>query len=308
MGIITYPKSERFDSIPWLSFLNRINDGTDGSLLVSSNLTKVSDIYRHRNITVNNGQTLSPSGEWIVLLSKEDVIINGTITASGKGKSGGSGGKAGNPVTPPSIGGNGVGNVGTGGGGGGGGSGQYESINRGGEASVGGGSHSLLGGTAGSGGASHSGSGGSAGTSGGAGQNALNFDRLDYTSFESLTSFVGAGGGGGGGAGYGGSSIVIGASGGAGGGGIIIVTDQSITGTGAIRADGMKGEDGTSGTSNGGAGGGGGGGGGFILLVAKSIQVPVITASGGAGGIGGTGYKNGGSGGAGGNGMVWKLI
>jgi hypothetical protein len=288
MGILTFPPAKGAASYPsWVGFLDALNDGAGGDYYPGSNTTNASDIYRCRNINIPAGVVSAQHGEWIIFLATEDIVIDGTLTASGKGKAAGT-----------------TTNGGAGGGGGGGG---YTSR------------HSDGDGYAGSGGAtsyaqptqSPGGVGGVStdrnGRPGTGGSNAVNFGLFPYDQLTTVLATVGAGGGRGGSVRDGSN----GGAGGAGGGNIVIMTRGSIRGSGAIRADGLAGANSgnVSAYDFGAGGGGGGGGGGSVILVAKSITLPTITANGGAGGVSGTGSQYiGGTGGAGGNGMVVKMI
>lgn len=108
----------------------------------------------------------------------------------------------------------------------------------------------------------------------------------------------------GGGGGAGNENDGAGGPGGA-GGGIIYIVANSVTGTGAIRANGAAGGPTTGGGND---GPGGGGGGGTIVVVAPSVaSTVVLQANGGAGGdqhIVGFGDEAEGPGGGGGGGFI----
>jgi hypothetical protein len=288
MGILTFPPAKGAASYPsWIGFLDALNDGSGGDYTPSTNATVISDIYRCRSINIPAGVVSAQQGEWVIYLATEDIVIDGTLTASGKGKVAGT-----------------TTNGGAGGGGGGGG---YTTRHSDGDGTAGSGGYGSYAQPALSPGGSKGISGNRNGGVGTAGGNAVNFGLFPYDQLTTVLATVGAGGGGGGGVRDGSSGGI----GGAGGGNIVIMTRGSIRGSGAIRADGLAGANSgnVSAYDFGAGGGGGGGGGGSVILVAKSITLPTITANGGAGGVSGTGSQYiGGTGGAGGNGMVVKMI
>jgi hypothetical protein len=309
--------------------------GSDGTVTISTNTCLTQNKY-YQNLTIDAGVTLTGTTSPLVVSVAGTLTVNGTLTMSCKGGSGGAvgggtGGNAINLVQPP--GGAGASNVGTGGaagapnnggggtatgngaGGGGGGGGKFGPSRNGG---------------AGQGGSSANTAGGAGGSTGSA-----------FTDYESVLIFlsspsnvVGAGGGGGangagggsgggswsgsnpGGSGSGGQ----GGSGGGGGGTLVVAARKIIVGScGVISSDGGIGGTGTSGnpgnpggTCKAGGGGGGGGGGGsgggggngglLFLAYAKLTNngtISVVAGTGGSGGGGGSG----GSGGTGNNGQ-----
>jgi hypothetical protein len=284
MGILTFPQPKEAAAYPsWMGFLNALNDGSGGDYNPTTNYELRSDIHRLRDIYIPAGTVSTQSGEWCIILATGDVVVDGTISASGKGKA------------------NNVGTTTNGGAGGGGGGTNYyynDGDQNGSSGSTGGGSYAGAGGTSGAGGAYGNGTSEARwGKPGGNGVNSHAFGKFPYDTLEAVTATVGAGGG---------SATNVG---GAGGGNIIIMSRGSIRGSGAIRADGIAGINGANTTFQRNQSGSGGGGGGSLILIAKSITVPIITANGGAGGIAGTGgaYPAG-NGGNGGNGMVVKMI
>ncbi len=110
------------------------------------------------------------------------------------------------------------------------------------------------------------------------------------------TLFAGSGGGGGG------HDQESGSPGDGGpGGGIILIFATEISGGGEVVA---RGAEGVSGCCGGEQGGGGGGAGGSVRLVAPTIEVAAVRASGGAGGSASNGSWPS-TGGSGGDGRIW---
>lgn len=273
MGIQTFPLSGK--GLPqWLSYLDALNDGSDGNSTVSSNTTLTSGIYRYDTLTVNSGITLTASGTYLILLAKTKITINGLISQSGKGVAGGSSGAVGNNGSL------------MGGSGGGGGGGSVSSTAYSGF--VGGSCDGIVGGYGGS----------NTPAPGNNYETVYRGGRMP-SDFRSLLTIYGAGGGG---AGFGGD--------GGAGGGLLILMAPIIDGTGAARADGANGVT-VVGVSGEGHGGGGGGGGGVVVCITKSGQllIPTVTANGGSGGLGysNTALDSNRNGGTGGNGVVTKL-
>lgn len=252
-----HAKLKGIKSIGW-PYFDLFGDGSDGDYSPASNATLTKHLYRFRNVNIPNGVTIStlPFG---VIIFAQTVNIDGLLTASGKGASGGDSttAKAGNP-------------------------GQSCDSYLGG-AGGGGGYPSIADTSGGRGGSTRLANGGGSKQPG---QNG-NFCLLPQLNLFDFT--CGAGGGSGGG-----SGSKQGGAGGAGGGAIIIECNQ-LTGGGAIRAEGIAGGS-SPGAYNGGGGGGGGGGG--IIIIASTISVATISASGGAGGTG-SGNAQGGAGGSG---------
>lgn len=295
----------------WLAELDIMNDGRDGGFNPTSNYVLGSGIYRFSSLNIPAGVTVTPSGNYVVILVDGPAVIDGLLSASGKGGWGGAEaqyeryrtGKGGGAGGGFGAGGGGAGWSGPnntttsafgGGGGGAGGNGQdgvtetydgddqYSHHGNG-----GGGVAGVLGGAGGgrgamyqwypAGGVLDSTAGGSVWIS------------STYTFLECFRST--AGGGGGGGCVY---QPVSGASAGAGGagGGSILIIARNISGSGAIRADGVNGGNGVYTNAQWGSPGGGGGGGGAVIAVANTITIPTITANGGAPGTTTPGSNN----------------
>lgn len=281
-------------------------DGVDGNVTISvnSSIPYADKVMRYNTLTINQGVTLSPhaSDKGMIICVKGKLTVNGLISASGKGATGGAQ-QTGNNFT---------GNNGTDGGyiagSGGRGGGAYESA------------YGLR--------------------NGGNGGNTIASGATTYVSgYNGATGLIGQysptvlGGtslaniirqtfGAGGGAGAGKvceSGNVTGGAGGIGGGYIYIEADEiEISVTGAIRADGTNGGNGTVNScpiDSGGqyrcaAGGGAGGAGGLIILRAKKIiKSGVVSAAGGTGGNGAQAAQGqGGNGGIGGAGLIWEVL
>ncbi|MCX8074057.1 MAG: hypothetical protein N2749_00520 [Clostridia bacterium] len=100
-----------------ISLFEALNDGYDGDFNPGSNIN-LAGIYRFNSINIPTGVTIGSSLSYLILISRNPVIVNGAITVSGMG------GYGGVPVTVSKIGnagGNGYGAGGQGGGGGWGG-------------------------------------------------------------------------------------------------------------------------------------------------------------------------------------------
>lgn len=238
-------------------------DGSDGSVTISSNTTLTRNMF-YENLTVNSGVVLETAGFgiWVRTL----LTLNGEISNSASGSSG---------ALPSTL----VDRMGVGGSNGGTGSGGGGAA---GSALPGGATR--YGGAGGAGGAGAGGAGGAAGSSTAAADGLLRFGVwAPNTSIMNGGTRIGGGTGGGSG---GPASSAAGGNGG-GGGGISAVKARRVEGTGAIRANGAAGANGT----NPNTGGGGGGGGGASLLETGSTSHSItIEANGGAGGTGnGTG-------------------
>ncbi|MTV50764.1 hypothetical protein GJ688_17675 [Heliobacillus mobilis] len=249
-----------------------LNDGTDGAMTHSSTTTVESGVYRLSSLSINSGVTIFPTSSFLCFLVQGTATINGTISASGKGSAGGV-----NPQSTNANGTNGLDGYGACGAGGDGGN--FSTFTKG----LGGNTDVL---------------------SGVPGSNCTKWGRFGGD-VRQLLSFQGGGGGSGACTVYSSGSSRGGTGGN--GGGVILILADTITGTGAIRADGTAGANGySSGNyagSNGG-GGGGGGGGGSIILIGKTISVPTLSANGGSAGTssGGTTVA-----GAGGNGSIIRI-
>ena len=250
-------------------------DGSLGDVVISSNTTLGEfSIYQYDNLTINSGITLT--AHRAIILVKDALTVNGLISATGKGGSGGA--KGDSTGVSGATGGNGGAGGGFGAGGGAGGGGTKDGGN--------GGSSAFR-----TGGVGDSNSGNA-----GQGYSPQYAGMLDIPNL-----LLSVGGGGGGGAG--GSSASYGGGNGGAGGGLIIIQAKNIVinSGGAIRADGVDGAN-TTGT---GTGGGGGGGGGLILLQGQISNAGTISSTGGVPGTGGA-YD----GGAGGDGAIilWEAI
>lgn len=251
----------------WLAEFDILNDGADGAFTPSSSRTLSSGLYRFSSLNIPAGVTVTPSGTYLVILVNGVANIEGTLSASGKGSAGGTYdfiAKSGGVA-----------------GGAGGGGGYHPSYNTGSAGAPGNVEGNIAGGVRGS--------------PGGAGSS-TNAAWIDfYDAFNNYPLFAGGGGG------RGGGSLNANYPNGGAGGGVIIVVAKSITGLGAIRADGLAGANGVGASS-----GAGGGGGGLAVAVAHSMSGLVVTANGGAGGLpDGSGTV---AGGAGGNGFALKIV
>ncbi|GMV41326.1 MAG: hypothetical protein AMXMBFR64_30420 [Myxococcales bacterium] len=281
--------------------------GNDGAYDATSSTTLAGGTYNFSSFRIRPGVTVTVTGGTpLIVLSKGDVLIEGTLNL--KGGDGGVGPSGNSP--------GGAGGAGGGGGGGAGGvGGVYTSTYMNGSpgsGGAGGGSgggvqarDDVIGGGGGGGGFASTGATASAGyccTSrcgseisipGGAGGSS-------YGAAPMTQLLAGSGGGGGG---YGGADNGCGGGGG-GGGGAVKIVGATIKVTGTIDARGGKGGDAQSGADG---GGGGGGSGGSIWLRAASVQVTgSALATGGGGGtttVGGS-CGIGGTGGAGSAGRV----
>lgn len=271
MSLIHNPSISEINIPTWLAQLQFMNDGTDGAYnpLVNESLDSTK-IYRFSSVNIPNGVTITPTSRNIIILCKGDVNIDGLLSASAKGATGGGGqnlGTSGQGL--PGTAGNGYAGVG----GSGGACGYSNTNGKGGNTAI------------------TAPSGPSANGIGVTGTNAyLMSTLLDFNNF---IGYYGSGGGSG--------SIYSAGQTAAGGigGGCIFILCNNLLGTGAIRCDGTNG--GNSFTS-GESGGSGGGGGGFIYTISKNT--PTITRS-VNGGNGGNGYgANGKVGGVGGNGLI----
>ncbi|NOZ00384.1 MAG: fibronectin type III domain-containing protein, partial [Deltaproteobacteria bacterium] len=294
----------------------------DGADWTPSNGEEIGGI--HKNIgtfMVSKGTTVfvagynGASGGRLEIYAK-DILIEGTLSAEGKGFGAGGGAGGGGAGDDDGNGGTGLG--GGGGPGSAGGNAGASGVNGGDTAGSGG-----KGGVGGSGGGKYGGSGGaggnggawrksgSPGTNGAKGGYAASQGQGDGTTDESLE--MGSGGGGGGGGGGSGAMAQAGAdAGGVGGGGggagnkggglLKLYADDSLVVTGVVSTKGLS-----AGTGNGGSGtnsggcynaspGGNGGGGGSASGAGSSIGGPGGSSS------GCDGSYHGGSGGSGGSG------
>lgn len=284
---------------------NTISGYTAGTITLTTALlgtyttgAQVRVLKQYTNVTINSGKTYTAKawngtvGGILGFLANGTVTVAGTITATGKGFTGGSGTAAQSPgASADAYQGEGTAGVGTrtylsnGNGGGGG----YTNYSSPGVASSG-----TDGGSGGAGGGN-----GSTGVNGDAGQNRPGDGGVIVGSADLTTMLFGGGGGGGkgesNGTGTGGN--------GSAGGGIIFIAGSTYTVGGAVTANGVAGENATP-TGTDGAGGGGGGAGGSILLKSQTATLGTLltTATGGTGGLPGLGAS--GSGGAGGAGRI----
>ncbi len=230
--------------------------GADGALNVTSDTTlalPASGVFNYTTVNVASGATLTftpnTANTPVRILATGDVVINGTISVSGKDGA--------NGII-------GLGNFGFGAAGPGGFSGGF---------------NGAFGSSAfGTYGLGRDGGDGSFGGAGG---------RYPTTNYEHLTLLPGGSGGGGGRGGAITSVAPGGSSGGAGGGGagaLLVASSTKIVLNGLVKADGGKGGNGIDKSS-----GGGGGSGGGIRMVASRIEgAGTLSAAGGAGGVRGS--------------------
>lgn len=311
---------------------NYFGDGSDGDVVISTNTTLTRDMY-YNNLTVNSSITLTPNGFKVFV--KEELIVNGTISA--KGSNGGNGGNGGNSNSGGSPGTGGTAGVGeTNGGVGSGGEGSNPAAAAPAAANATN-SISIVNGVSGGNSTSARLGGTGNGAVGGTTTNVFRPSSLiqSFTLFNNVGIFTkgAASGGGRGGPGLGDDVGVHSFGGGGGGGasggvgGILAIYAKKVTvsATGSITAAGGNGGNGGNGgtsrssgatsndyTGNGGGGGGGGSGGSIILVYAVLVNSGLITASGGNGGTGGSGGvptvgQIGASGTAGANGLDGRI-
>jgi len=248
-------------------------DATDGASTTASSVELTEyRVYDYDSLTVDTGDTLSFGSNFqnkrIVIKVKNDLIVNGTISAEGMGGAGGAGGAAG-PFNDGTDGSNGISYIDTGDHFG------LKSINA----------------TGGLGGSAVSNS------------SIIMIDQLTKGIFGNTA----AGGGGASSGESSNNTGAAGGDGGAGGGFLYIEVGGDITigASGIISAKGEAGSNGSNGGGDGGSGGGGGGGAGgtaYILYNGTLTNNGSVTVAGGAGGTagtGGSGNKGGGAGGAG---------
>ena len=285
-------------------------DGADGDVTISTNTT-FNTPKDYNNLTVNSGNSLTYNGSSTtnaIIRVRDTLTVNGTISATGKGRSGGSGG----------------------GGGGGGDTGSSSWVGGGGTSGTAGEQSygaSLTGGDGGGGGSGGSspmggGGGGASATSGVTGDSRIIPDTRFNDARELLLAqpqIYGSGGSGGSGGHGGASQRVSGLNGGVGGSGgtggdgggtlYILARNIVIDTSGIIESNGNDGSNGASGGSGatscgggGGGGSGGGGSGGFIGIIYESItNNGNINVNGGSTGSGGSAGASGGSGGSAGS-------
>ena len=251
--------------------------GSDGTVTISTNTCLTQNKY-YQNLTIDAGVTLTGTTSPLVVSVAGTLTVNGTLTMSCKGGSGGAvgggtGGNAINLVQPPGGAGGSTGSAFT----------DYESVliflSSPSNVVGAGGGGGANGAGGGSGGGSWSGS--NPGGSGSGGQG-------------------GSGGGGGGTLVVAARKIIVGSCG-------VISSDGGIGGTGTSGNPGNPGGTCKAGGGGGGGGGGGSGGGGgngglLFLAYAKLTNngtISVVAGTGGSGGGGGSG----GSGGTGNNGQ-----
>jgi len=255
-------------------------DGSDGTPTWTSGASlnpATEKRYTTATLPVSQTLTVSTVNVPLVIHNTGDVTINGTVDLNAMGGAGGLGGQtngsngldgtAGASVVSGWTAGAGAGGPVGGGAGGGGG-----------------GASSLAAGTAG-------------GSSGGAAGTIMSANQLAILSSLMRGVVCGAGGGGG----YS-LSTGRGGAGKEGGGALLWMIGGNLTlgASSVIRANGVTGQAGISGT---GGGGGGGGGGTILIIVAGTITNGGVTASASAG-SGGAGIGGGGNGGAGAAGKV----
>ena len=216
-------------------------DGTDGALVVASDMTLEEGLHNYTTVEVQDGATLT-LGQYTWLRATVSFVNNGTITADGKGAAGGSAGgspKAGGTGLCPGNGGGGGNDGHTGGGGGGAGNywgssrlldeGQTETII----------SDVMHGQAYGAGGG-----GGTYGGTGGAGGGGIVITAPTVTNTGTISA-KGANGG---------AGNQWGGGGGGGAGGSIIIAADTINDTGTVTVDGGTGAWGETSGGNGGAG------------------------------------------------------
>ncbi|MDX2035866.1 MAG: hypothetical protein SFX72_04385 [Isosphaeraceae bacterium] len=244
--------------------------------------------------SISDNNALTP----LVLLSRGDVKISGSIDA--RGRNGGPGGTVGAfpNNNPPSN--HAQGGAGSSGGSPGGQGGPLAADGMTGQGAGGGKGGASIGGGGGGGGFGAAGGGGQSngGGDGGAGG-------AEYGNIERKLE-GGSGGGGGGGGGGGMVNAGSGAGGGGGGGAVAIISLKTIEVAGSIDVRGGEGGPGDAPGLLAGFGGGGGGSGGSIYLYGTKVSLAmaaILEASGGKGGAAGS-AASAGAGGGGGAGRV----
>lgn len=278
-------------------------DAEDGEIVHDEDADESGILYTSR-YEVEDGSTVTVDDSFLIVHAQEEIVVDGTIDASGQGAPGGTGGGSEGEDGDAGEQGDLVGELADGGGGGSGDS-------------------------SGDGDDGDDGEGGSGGGAGGAGNNPDNGGSGGDAADKSLTDdevallhkylsrnwedwyteeYVGGSGG----AGGGGGALSGGGPGGDGGsgGGVVLLIAPRITGSGVVDVSGQDGDDGEdSSTSNGSGGGGGGGGaGGAMLFVGYRTGSISTDTSGGIGGDGGSGGSNGGDGGRGGDGIEGRVV
>ena len=262
-------------------------DGSDGSVTVTTNTSLTQDMY-YSTLTINNGVTLSSEG--FMIFVEGAVTINGVIASNG--------GAGGNASSGSAGAGGGGALAGTLGGGGDGVSGVTgSSSGMAGDSviyAVGGG------GGSGGGGSSSGGAGGTANTPPkNVGGSKIILHRTDPFTILQTTDGVPVNGGAGGASGGGNAGVGAATGGGGGGGGVILLAANTISGTGSIQANG--GNAGSSYSNGSPTGGSGGGGGGLVYVISTTgLGSVTATANGGSGSPGQSG-GNAGSNGSGGH-------
>ena len=259
-------------------------NGVDGDVVITSNTTLVRDMY-YNNLTINPAVTLSTGGFRIFVAN--NFINNGIVDRSGSNASLGTGGvalAAGTLAATIA-----------------GGTGGTTAAGTAGTASA-----TSVCGAGGAGGAGGSTAGGAAGlltlvTIVNGGVEIFNQFSTAVRARDLANTLVtsGSGGGGGGGNGTGNQG-----GGGGGGGGVILVSAKSLTGSGAIKANGGNGADAASGVNG---GGGGGGGGGCIILVSENDTTATSLTVQVNGGAAGTGNGTGANGVGGSVGRIYRI-
>lgn len=280
-------------------------DGSDGAVTISTS-TALSETKQYTDLTINAGQTLSPTANQnatLVIFCTGTFTLNGTINMVGKGALGGQGG-LGNKRPGWSSYANQLHKSGSRGD-----TGQKGSVGYGGDVNAGGGA----GGLGGEGGESAGGTEGDQISINGVKNIPYMSKGVAYQVATTSLPVYGSGGSGGSGGGSGGGgnwSLTTpghganggnGSIGGAGGGGVIIcaktivlASGSTINTSGSNGTNGVDGDDAsnpTTGGAGGGGGGGGAGGGGeagsIILLYETLTNSGTITKAGGTGGTGG---------------------
>ena len=294
-------------------------DGSDGAITHSTD-TSESGLLLTERYEVESGTTVTVDDDMLVVYATDEILIDGTVDASGRGASGGAGGAGGDP---PADGSNSDGNPGDDG-----------TPGTDADLAVDGSASGGVGGDGGGYNRGDVGAGNGVGGSGGDGADngsptltpaELRLLRIylsdPWSGINGLTYLGGSGGGGGGGGGSGGVSADDGSSAGAGGdggdggdgGGVVVFVAPRVVVNGSVLAEGTDAQSGLNGqnTSDRGAGAGGGGGGGSggdgggIIFVtqrpATSGSVSVAPGGGAAGGSGGTATGTGAEDGEGGS-------
>lgn len=278
-------------------------NGSDGNVTISATTTLTRDMY-YNNLTVNN--TLITDGYKIFVagtISGTSTITWGVANAGSNGGSGGAG----------------AGGIASG-------SGKLKNLGGGAGNYVGGGAANgfaattstngigVSGGLGGSTGSSAGGTGGTVTASAPFGQfSFLTIFGVDFSSSNTLLSYVSSGGGGGGGGGTNSGGTGGGGGGGGTSGGIVYIFANNWAGSSTISVIGGAGGLGGTGVgsnANGGAGGGGGGGGVSVVIYANKTWTGSYLLTGGVGGNGGSpagGGSTGGNGVAGSTGTSYEI-